>query len=121
MSSSEAQYVLFWDGDCAFCARCVSWALTKGGRALRAVPYQQATDPPMDAALQQACRRAVHLYRPSGQMERAGRACLTVLYLMGYGRLSNLLRRRPFVWLVECGYWLVARNRSFFSRFLFRT
>jgi len=74
----------------------------------------------MDEQLQAACGRAVHLRHPDGRMERAGRACLTVLELVGYGRLARFLRRWPLVWGVEAGYWLVARNRMVFSRFLFR-
>ena len=120
MSSPTAVYVLFWDGECDFCRRCVEWALAKGGHALHAIPYQQATDPPMDRDLQHACHNAVHLSHPSGKMERAGQACLTVLSLMGYGRLSDFLRSWPLILFVEIGYWIVAHNRSFFSRFLFR-
>lgn len=74
----------------------------------------------MDEDLLRACRSAVHLCHPDGKIERAGRACLTVLSLMGYRRLSGALRTRPLLWFVEFGYGLVARNRSFFSRFLFR-
>jgi hypothetical protein len=33
----------------------------------------------------------------------------------------RLAGRRPFIWLVELGYWIVARNRPFFGRFLFRS
>ena len=120
MTSPTAVYVLFWDGECGFCMRCVDWALARAGYALRAIPYQEATDPPMNSDLQRACRSAVHLSHPSGKMERAGRACLTVLSLMGYRRISSLLRSWPLVWFVEFSYWLVARNRSFFSNFLFR-
>lgn len=121
MQSSMDPYVLFWDGDCAFCSRCTAWALARSGPSIRAVPYQQATDPPMDDALRRACRSAVHLQLPDGRMERAGRACLTVLYLVGYRRTASVLRLPPLVWCVEIGYWVVARQRAFFSRFLFRT
>lgn len=75
----------------------------------------------MDDALRRACRRAVHLQLPDGRLERAGRACLTILHLIGYRRTASVLRLRPLVWCVECGYWVVARYRAFFSRLLFRT
>jgi hypothetical protein len=74
----------------------------------------------MNPTLIRACRRAVHLQHPDGQLERAGRACLTVLELIGYRRLAHWGRMRPLVWAIELGYWLVARNRSLFSRWLFR-
>jgi hypothetical protein len=50
----------------------------------------------------------------------AGRACLCVLRVIGYARLATLLSFPPFVWGIELGYWLVARNRRFFSRVFFR-
>lgn len=118
---SEDQYWLLWDGACGFCARAAQWALARSRAGLLVtLPYQQAPSPPMDAALAAACRRAVHLRHPDGRMERAGRACLTVLELAGYPRSARCLRRRPLVWGVELGYWLVARNREWFSALLFR-
>jgi hypothetical protein len=36
-------------------------------------------------------------------------------------RAVRLARRRPLVWAIEIGYWIVARNRAFFGRFLFRS
>jgi hypothetical protein len=36
-------------------------------------------------------------------------------------RAVRLAGRRPLVWAVELGYWIVARNRAFFGRFLFRS
>ena len=87
---------------------------------LRAVPYQEAPRPPMTAALAQRCARAVHVITPEGLVLSAGRASLCVLGLIGYPRLARIGAIPPFIWLVELGYWIVARNRQFFSRFLFR-
>ncbi len=36
-------------------------------------------------------------------------------------RAVRLAGRRPLVWAVELGYWIVAGNRAFFGRFLFRS
>ncbi|MCC7264022.1 MAG: DUF393 domain-containing protein [Candidatus Latescibacteria bacterium] len=117
----EDQYWLLWDGHCAFCRRAAAWARERDcAGMLVALPYQQAPQPPMDEALAAACRRAVHLRHPDGQLERAGRACLTVLELAGYPRIARCLRRPPLVWGVELGYWIVARNRALFSRLMFR-
>ncbi|MBI2506250.1 MAG: DUF393 domain-containing protein [Candidatus Latescibacteria bacterium] len=115
------QYWLLWDGDCGFCRRAVAWALARDreGR-LAALPYQQAPWPPMDEDLALACGGAVHLRHPDGRLERAGRACLTVLELVGFPKIARWLRRWPLVWGVEAGYWLVARNRMLFSRLMFR-
>jgi hypothetical protein len=55
-----------------------------------------------------------------GRVVRAGRASLFVLQRTGYPRLARVLAVPPLVWMVELGYWIVARNRRFFARFLFR-
>ena len=113
--------LLLWDGDCGFCRRSVAWAERRdAGHAFHAVPYQQAPSPPMTPELRQACARAVHLVTPEGRMLRAGRACLWVLERIGYPVLARVLALPPLVWIVEVGYWLVARNRWLASRVLFR-
>ena len=54
-------------------------------------------------------------------MLSAGRAVLFALEEIGWRPwLARLGRRRPFVWFVELGYWIVARNRPFFDRLIFR-
>lgn len=74
----------------------------------------------MTDALAARCARAVHVLTPDGTLLAAGRACLFVLGKIGWPRLARVLALPPLVWLVEAGYWVVARNRPFFSRFLFR-
>jgi predicted DCC family thiol-disulfide oxidoreductase YuxK len=99
----------------------VAWVKRRDtANRLRAVPYQEAPRPPMTEELARRCARAVHVLTPDGKVLSAGRASLCVLGLVGYPRLARLLAIPPLVWLVELGYWLVARNRRFFSRFLFR-
>jgi len=113
-------YAIFWDGECRFCGRCVSWALARANGQLHATPYQEVANPPMNDDLTRACQRAVHLVHPDGHLEKAGRACLTVLDLIGYTHLARWGRRRPLIWLIELGYYFVAQNRRFFSRLFFR-
>ena len=74
----------------------------------------------MSDALAARCARAVHVITPRGAVLRAGRASLYVLGEVGWRRSAAVAARRPLVWLVEAGYWVVARNRPFFSLFLFR-
>ena len=74
----------------------------------------------MDDALRQACARAIHVIRTDGAVLRAGRAALAVLAGLGFRRTAAILRLPPLVWGVELGYRVVARNRRFFARFLFR-
>ena len=74
----------------------------------------------MTPALREACRRAVHVITDRGEILSAGRAVLFVFEQLGYRRTARVLRVAPLVWSVELGYRIVANNRSFFSRFLFR-
>jgi hypothetical protein len=75
----------------------------------------------MTDALAARCARAVHVLGRDGTLLAGGRATLFILEKIGWHpRLARLGRRRPFVWAVELGYWIVARNRPLFSRFMFR-
>ena len=117
----NAPALLLWDGDCGFCRRSVEWAERRDtSHAFRAIPYQQAPSPPMTTELRQACARAVHVLTAEGPVLRAGRACLWVLERIGYPGLARVLAPPPLVWVVEVGYWLVARNRRLASWVLFR-
>jgi hypothetical protein len=62
----------------------------------------------------------MHVITPDGRILRAGRASLFVLEKIGWPRLAAVLAQRPLIWIIELGYWVVARNRSLFSRVLFR-
>jgi predicted DCC family thiol-disulfide oxidoreductase YuxK len=75
----------------------------------------------MTEELHRACARAVHVVRRDGTVMRAGRATLYVLEGLGWRWTGRLLSLPPLVWLVELGYRVVARNRRFFGRFLFRS
>jgi len=72
----------------------------------------------MTPELAAACRNAVHVLTDDGQLLRAGRASLFVLGKIGHPWLARLLGLPPLIWLVELGYAIVARHRSFFSRLL---
>lgn len=113
---------VLWDGNCGFCRRTVEWLCHQDvhGR-LRPMPYQEAPAPPMTPELYRACDRAVHVIRPDGRVLRAGRASLHALEIAGWGWKARFLSWPPMIWFVELGYWIVARNRRFFSRLLFRS
>ena len=70
----------------------------------------------MTDALRDACREAVHVRTAGGEWLRGGRACLFILEGVGWPLVAGVARRPPFVWLVDAGYAVVARNRTFFSR-----
>ncbi len=74
----------------------------------------------MTPPLYAACKRAVHVVRANGVILRAGRASLFVLERLGHRWAARILRVPPLIWAVELGYRIVAANRPFFTRFLFR-
>ena len=71
-------------------------------------------------ALHHACNDAVHVAKSDGELLRAGKASLFILTHTRWPRLGALAARRPFIWLVELGYWILARNRMLFSRVMFK-
>lgn len=118
-SQANSPAWVFWDGECGFCRRSVSWAVRHDRTGtLRAVPYQRAPSPPMTPRLRRACRRAVHVITPDGTVLRAGRAALYLIGRSGWPLAARILALPPLVWLVEIGYRVVAENRAFFGRFL---
>ena len=113
------RHLLLWDGACGFCRRLVEGVRRRDrDHRFEIVPYQQAPAPPMTPELAAACRKAVHVLTDDGQLLRAGRASLFVLGEIGHPWLARLLGLPPLIWLVELGYAIVARHRSFFSRLL---
>jgi predicted DCC family thiol-disulfide oxidoreductase YuxK len=71
--------------------------------------------------MREACSRAVHVIKSDGTVLRAGRATLYILEHVGWGAFARFLSYPPMIWFVELGYWIVARNRRFFGKFLFRS
>ena len=75
----------------------------------------------MTPALREHARTAVQVITADGRHLSAGRAILFALEETNWHpRAVRLAARRPFIWFVELGYGIVARNRSLFGRFLFR-
>ncbi|MEM1022540.1 MAG: DUF393 domain-containing protein [Myxococcota bacterium] len=120
-SKVAEKHLVLWDGECGFCRRSVDWLLALDHESrLEALPYQQAPSPPMTPALASACERAVHVVAVDGRVFRAGRAVLFALDVVGWRTLAFVGRIPPFIWAIELGYWVVARNRRWFSKLLFR-
>jgi len=74
----------------------------------------------MTPVLYAACKDAIHVVEANGTALRAGRACLFILDELGWHRAARIFAGPPLIWLVELSYRIVAANRSFFSRYLFR-
>ncbi len=76
----------------------------------------------MTPTLREQARKAVQVITVDGHQLSAGRAILFALEETDWHpSAARLAARRPFIWLVELGYRVVARNRAFFGRFLFRS
>ncbi len=73
----------------------------------------------MSPELYVACDEAVHVVCSDGSVLRAARACLFILERLGWGWFARMLSLQPILWVLEAAYVFVARNRLFFSRFLF--
>ena len=74
----------------------------------------------MTSQLYAACQQAVHVITAEGRVIKAGQAAMFILAEIGYPRwLIRPFIWPPLFWLTELGYWLVAKNRPFFNRFLF--
>ena len=117
---ADKQDIVLWDGQCGFCRRGMHWFQQRDGQGqLKMVPFQEAPSPPMTPELEIECHKAIYIVHPDGSMTRAGRAILYLFETIGYGRLARFLGHAPFVWGVEFGYWLVARNRYVASRIFF--
>jgi hypothetical protein len=76
----------------------------------------------MTPALREQARKAVQVIASDGRHLSAGRAILFALdETHWHPSAVRLAGRRPFIWLVELAYWIVARNRPIIGRFLFRS
>lgn len=73
----------------------------------------------MTDELRAACAKAMHVVAIDGRIYRGGRASMFILRHTGWGWFARLLMVPPFIWFVELGYWIVARNRRFFGKFMF--
>ena len=74
----------------------------------------------MTPELREACAKAMHVVASNGEVYRGGRGALFILQHNGWGFFARFLRLPPMVWVADLGYWIVASNRPFFGRFLFR-
>lgn len=76
--------------------------------------------PPLTPQLRRECEQAIHVIKANGEVLKAGRASMFILETIGYPRwLVRPLTGPLLVWFTELGYYLVANNRGFFSKFMF--
>lgn len=111
---ATAVWTLVFDGDCAFCRRCVA-VLSRWDRRrrLRFVPFQDEAGlaglPPIGRA---ALEQAMHLVSPAGAVFPGAEALPPILRLVPLGTPVSWLFIIPGVpWLAARAYRQVARNR----------
>lgn len=116
MSGNQRHYLLY-DGDCDFCREWATW-LTFHDREqrFRICPWQVVTGPPMTPLLRIQAQRGVQILTSDGRQLSGGRAVLFALQEVAWHpTLVAMLRHRPFVWLADLGYRVVAANRPRFG------
>ena len=82
--------------------------------------YQEYSGPEMTPEFAAACEEDMYVLCTDGTVVRGGRGMLFVFGEIGWGRMARLLLVPPMIWIVNVVYTLVATNRRFFSRILFR-
>lgn len=84
------------------------------------VASQEYSGPEMTAEFAAACEEDMYVLCADGTVRRGGRGILFILGEIGWPRTARWLLRPPMIWIVNIVYSLVASNRRFFSRILFR-
>ena len=121
-TTPDSRHLVLFDGECAFCRRSIAYARTLDARNhFDFEPYQSASHPLLTPALRRRCQNALHIITRGGKVIGAGRACFFLLEEATDSRivkrLARMARSFPLVIPVEIGYGIVARNRTFFSKF----
>lgn len=113
-AAARAPWTLLYDGECAFCRRCVALvARWDTHRRVRAIPFQ---DPDALAGLppipRSALEAAMQLVSPKGEVRAGAEAMPAILRLLPAGRAAAWLFGIPGVpFLAAHAYAAVARNR----------
>jgi predicted DCC family thiol-disulfide oxidoreductase YuxK len=117
----EGRHWLLWDGECGMCAEVARWVRRKDTRKQFIIcQYQNCPTPPMNPALFERCKFEMAVVTEDGRELGGARGVLFILSKIGWGWFARLLAAPPFIWPIMLGYLLVARNRGFFSKLLFR-
>lgn len=104
--------VLIFDGDCAFCQRCVDLGARLPAPVL-AVPFQRL-DPAAYGLTGDQVRSAAWWIGVDGSPRRGHRAVAAVLAAQpgrGWRLVGRLMDHPPVAWVAAAGYALVARFR----------
>ena len=111
-------YLVLWDGQCDFCKRSVEWLDRKAKGKFVPLPYQEQKTW-LSPEVYSDCKNQFYLRTPQGEYLGGGEAVNKLCEVMGWKFLSRFLRLLGLRQLTNLLYRLVARHRSFLSKFLF--
>ena len=111
---------LIWDGECGFCYRTVRWLKKRDQlNRFQVSAFQNTPSPPMNDGLRSRAVTEVIVVRATGETLGGAAAVMYVLSHTGWGWFARLLAYPPFIWVLNVGYRLVAKNRNTVSKALF--
>jgi len=113
-------YLVLWDSQCDFCRRSVGWLQKKAPGKVLALPYQEQISW-LPEEIFEDCQNQFYLRTPPGNFLAGGDALIILLRVVGWKSLSWILGLPVLRQLTRLAYKTVARNRDFFSRFLFKS
>jgi predicted DCC family thiol-disulfide oxidoreductase YuxK len=109
----DSDATLVYDGDCAFCTKCVDWADRHLSVRPHVVAWQHANLEALGLT-QEQCERAVQWVEPSGVSRSGAKAVGTWWWRCGgpWRLLAALCFVPPASWVAAGVYRLIAANRS---------
>ena len=110
--TQQKQPLLIYDGDCAFCIYCVTFARIATGPAVDYQPYQDVQEN-FPAISEDEFRASIQLVLPSGEIITGAGAAFRTLALGNYSFWGWCYKYIPlFAWCSERAYRFVANHRG---------
>lgn len=114
-------HLLLWDGECGFCQHMVEVMKRRDRKGMfKACQFQLCPSPPMHPELYEGCKSALYVITEDSRELRGAKGVLFLYAKTGWSLPYKILSVPPLLWLVQFGYWLVARNRGLISRIFFK-
>jgi predicted DCC family thiol-disulfide oxidoreductase YuxK len=110
----RSQPILLYDGDCAFCRRCIDWIRRTLPRLPELQPFQEADLAGLAVSRSEASR-SIQWIEPSGRVSAAHVAAARLLVFSGGGwaLLGRLFLVPPVSWVAAGTYRFTAWARRY--------
>ena len=117
----ESRHWMIWDGECGLCSSTAQAFRRRDPdrKKFQIVQYQHCPSPPMTPEVYARCDKEMYVITSDGQALPGVKGFLFAMKETGAGSWVTLLSYPPFIWIMQAGYWLVARNRGLISRLFF--